>query len=459
MIKKLRLLLLTVLFTVCGTAFADGWSEDFSGLSLVNDNGDPVGTYQFGTGLSNGWKVVGGTIYRGEGSTNYGYISTGGHTSNNGYLEASYGASNDASVWVSAAMPGDELTFWIKCTSSKSSITGYYKIYEANADGSITATVLGEGSLKGGSAWTQKTVEGVNGKYIAINLIRMQIDDMECNTAVVEQKADLNILQKNILSPVALDETSNQVWIQYENKGNAAATNAVATLYVNNVVNATKEIGTIDVNGNGYAYLTYDKTTISAGTYPVYISITADNDDTESTSTKQSETVDVTFEVPVVEVKDLAISQVSCNDIDLAEQSHFVTVVVVNNGNVDIENAPVSIKATIGGEEKVIGTDVISAKAGTEGNTGSVNVSINTEGMTVGSLTMTISVEVEGDATPDDNTMPTEVNVVDNTDGIAAVNAEMKKKGAQVYTIGGTKVGKVNEGGIYIVNGRKVVVK
>ena len=71
---------------------------------------------------------------------------------------------------------------------------------------------------------------------------------------------------------------------------------------------------------------------------------------------------------------------------------------------------------------------------------------------------MTISVEVEGDATPDDNTMPTEVNVVDNTDGIAAVNAVMKK-GAQVYTIGGTKVGKVNEGGIYIVNGRKVVVK
>lgn len=256
MIKKLRLLLLTMLFTVCGTAFADGWSEDFSGLSLVDNNGDPVGTYQFGTGLSNGWKVVGGTIYRGEGSTNYGYISTGGHTSNNGYLEASYGASNSASVWVSAAMPGDELTFWIKCTSGNSSTTGYYKIYEANADGSITTTVLGEGSLKGGSAWTQKTVEGVNGKYIAINLIRMQIDDMECNTAVVE-------------------------------------------------------------------------------------------------------------------VKDLAISQVSCNDIDLAEQSHFVTVVVVNNGNVDIENAPVSIKATIGG----------------------------------------------------------------------------------------TKVGKVNEGGIYIVNGRKVVVK
>ena len=344
MIKRLRLLLLTVLFTVCGTAFADGWSEDFSGLSLVDNDGNPVGTYQFGTGLSNGWKVVGGTIYRGEGSTNYGYISTGGHTSNNGYLEASYGPSNSASVWVSAAMPGDELTFWIKCTSGSSSTTGYYKIYEANADGSITTTVLGEGSLKGGSDWTQKTVEGVNGKYIAINLIRMQIDDMECNTAVVE-------------------------------------------------------------------------------------------------------------------VKDLAITQVSCNDIDLAEQSHFVTVVVVNNGNVDIENAPVSIKATIGGDEKVIGTDVISAKAGTEGNTGSVNVSINTGGMTVGSLTMTISVEVEGDATPDDNTMPTEVNVVDNTDGIAAVNAEMKKKGAQVYTIGGTKVGKVNEGGIYIVNGRKVVVK
>ena len=167
---------------------------------------------------------------------------------------------------------------------------------------------------------------------------------------------------------------------------------------------------------------------------------------------------DMECNTAVVEVKDLAITQVSCNDIDLAEQSHFVTVVVVNNGNVDIENAPVSIKATIGGEEKIIGTDVISAKAGTEGNTGSVNVSINTEGMTVGSLTMTISVEVEGDATPDDNTMPTEVNVADNTDGIATVNAVMKK-GAKVYTIGGTKVGKVNEGGIYIVNGRKVVVK
>ena len=129
---------------------------------------------------------------------------------------------------------------------------------------------------------------------------------------------------------------------------------------------------------------------------------------------------------------------------------------VVNNGSVDITDATVTVKATINDVEQVLGTNTVSAKAG---YTGLTSVTLDTTGLTVGTLTLTITVDVEGDATPTDNTTTKEVTVANTTSGIAAVKTQLNDKNAQIYTIKGEKVSTVNKAGLYIVNGRKVVVK
>ena len=192
----------------------------------------------------------------------------------------------------------------------------------------------------------------------------------------------------------------------------------------------------------------------TAGTKTMYVMVKA----YDKTMTMQE--ITVTFEPePEEEVKDLAVTQVSCEEIDLAQTTNDVTVAVQNNGTVDITDAPVIVKATIGGTEKVIGTKTISAKAGSDGNTGLASVSIDTTGMTVGTLTLTIMVVVEDDATAADNSTTKEVNVVDTTTGIEAVKAQLKDMNTQVYTLKGEKVNTITKGGLYLINGRKVVVK
>ena len=114
------------------------------------------------------------------------------------------------------------------------------------------------------------------------------------------------------------------------------------------------------------------------------------------------------------------------------------------------------MKATINDVEQVLGTNTVSAKAG---YTGLASVTLDTTGLTVGTLTLTIAVDVEGDATPADNTTTKEVTVADTTSGIAAVKTQLNDKHAQIYTLKGEKVSTVNKAGLYIVNGCKVVVK
>ena len=349
--KTLHLVWLVSLLVVCGSIHAQGLAEDFENLTLVDADGNALAnSWSYGYGLSNGWKIVGGNIYASAGSANYGYVkSTGkGHDGSNGYLEASYSSTNTASVYVPEPMPGDELTFWVRCTSTSSSTKGKVIIYEADADGNVSTTELFSTQIPGGNAtnnpWVQQTVTGVSGKYIAINLVRMQFDDFAVSggSTPVEQKADLNILQSNILTSVTLDETTTTPWIQYENKG-VAATNAKATLYVDGVENNSTVIGDIAAGASAYAYISYDKSKLTAGTYPVYIAITADNDDTETASAKASEAVSVTFSEPVVEPAYSVTAAETAIEVEYGATSFDIKATVKNTNDVASENVVVKL--------------------------------------------------------------------------------------------------------------------
>ena len=166
--------------------------------------------------------------------------------------------------------------------------------------------------------------------------------------------------------------------------------------------------------------------------------------------------VTVSFlEEPVVDVYDLAITTVQgCIYLDL--ETNYVTVFVENKGNVDIVDATVTLTAG----DKVIGTGLVSARAGEERNTGFCSVEVDTEGLVSGDLEVTATVTVEGEAaeTLNDNTMTVPINVYEST-GIESLTPALSECEGAVYNLQGVKVKTLQKGNIYIVNGRKMLVK
>jgi hypothetical protein len=114
--------------------------------------------------------------------------------------------------------------------------------------------------------------------------------------------------------------------------------------------------------------------------------------------------VNVTFaEETVAPVYDLAITEV-LGTISLAAETDNVRVTVMNNGNQDITDAAVELKAG----ETVLGTATVSAKAGQQGW---CQVAVATTGLTAGELDVVATVTVENDATPADNTLEAKLTV------------------------------------------------
>ena len=168
-------------FLTLFAGISDMYAEDFENLTLTDADGKALAnTWSYGYGLSNGWKVVNGTILTSAGSTNYGLVKATkqGHDESNGYLESSYGSTNSAYVFIPEQVSGT-IKFWAKSNlDSRSKYTSSVKIYEANADGTLTNTVLYSATpTKGVNAWIEHTVENISGKYIAINLVRTDLDD------------------------------------------------------------------------------------------------------------------------------------------------------------------------------------------------------------------------------------------------------------------------------------------
>ena len=204
----------------------------------------------------------------------------------------------------------------------------------------------------------------------------------------------------------AFSITANAVTVPY----NATSYDVVATLTETNNVDATnvkvelrkgltdvlatKTVDALAAGGEAQVTLTVAQESFETGekTYNLYV-----ND-------KFLSNVTITFEeAPVTDVKDLAITEV-LGTIELANETNNVRVSVKNNGNVDINDAPVTLTAG----ETVLGSSTVSAVAG---QTAFCFVTVASEGLTAGELAVTATVEVEDDATPEDNTLDATLTV------------------------------------------------
>lgn len=194
---------------------------------------------------------------------------------------------------------------------------------------------------------------------------------------------------------VPYDAESYDVVATLTETNNVEATNVKVELRkgISDVL-ATQTVEALAAGGEAQVTLTVAKELFETGekTYNLYV-----ND-------KFLSNVTVTFEeAPVTETKDLAITEV-LGTIELANETNNVRVSVKNNGNVDITDAPVTLKAG----ETVLGTATVSATAGSNGW---CMIAVASEGLTAGELEVTATVEVEGDATPEDNTMDATLTV------------------------------------------------
>lgn len=180
--------------------------EDFEEVTLVDAEGNPLAnSWSFGYGLSNGWRIIGGSILTSSGSTDYGLVKDKGKGWNDSdhYLEASYGRTNSAYVFIPQQLQGT-IMFYAKSnlsTSSSSSYTSTVKVYEAAEDGTVSSTLLYEKTLTKGGSWFPCIIEGVQGKYIAINLVRANLDDF---TAEVGDGSGVVVPEKKAITVTGL---------------------------------------------------------------------------------------------------------------------------------------------------------------------------------------------------------------------------------------------------------------
>lgn len=154
-------------------------TEDFESVTITDAD-----SWGYGKGLSNGWKIVGGTIFTSAGSTNYGIWSKGNNDSSKS-LEASYSSTNSAIVVIPTQLTGT-LKFYARKTSTSSSTKGYVDIYDVEEDGE-TYKKSSSSSFKyftlTSTTWTEYTVDlGDEPRMIAICLSRAAIDDVVFNT-------------------------------------------------------------------------------------------------------------------------------------------------------------------------------------------------------------------------------------------------------------------------------------
>ena len=174
--RKRRLLTLFVCFLALAVRAAH-FSEGFEDITLTDQQGNPLSSsYSFGYGLSNGWRIVGGTIYASPGVTNYG-LSSKAHTGNKA-LEASYSSTNAAFIVIPTPLTGD-FTFWVCRTSARSA--GKVSLLEVEPDGdSYTSKEVIETVSPASTSWEQHTINlGTGQRLIAIQMSRSAIDDVE----------------------------------------------------------------------------------------------------------------------------------------------------------------------------------------------------------------------------------------------------------------------------------------
>ena len=179
------------LFLILGTGAtsAETIEETFEDVTIVDADGNPLASsWASGSGLSNGWRIIGGTLYAND-NGDYGLIhATGqGFGMSDYYFTSASTSVNSAYVFIPAPLQGEVLIWARSNLSEKSKKSSSLKVYEATADGTVeTGTLLYEATPeKGVTTWKpfQFTIDSEGGKYIALNLVYTDIDDFTATIA------------------------------------------------------------------------------------------------------------------------------------------------------------------------------------------------------------------------------------------------------------------------------------
>lgn len=341
MLKIYRFILLTVFTLVWGNVLAASFSEDFENVTITDAN-----SWGYGTALSNGWMIVGGQV---SNTSNTEYTlklkeeSTYLGKDNSKGLAALYASTNNAFI-VTNEVSGKVTLNVANYGTAAASIY----IYEAIANGETYTkgeTILYSKTwIKNNSRrtpeWEDAEFEiGSTAKRLAIVMVKATMDNFaagEDNVAPVKAP-NLSITSGEPSANVTIED-GGYVTILYENNGDADATNAKLTLFVNNQENKVEDLGTISAGyKNGFKSIAYNMTDIKAGTYPVYVKLTADND--AGDGVKQTTPKDVTFANKVVETT----YTITSNDVTVAYDATSYNVVATVTSSADANDVKVEL--------------------------------------------------------------------------------------------------------------------
>jgi hypothetical protein len=123
--------------------YAETIVEDFEELTIVDADGNEISGWTPGAGLSNGWKVIGGTLYSSDaGDYQLVHAVEKGFAFTDYYLSSSSTSDNTAYVFIPVKLCGDVKFFLKSNLDERSKKTSYAKVYEATADGTVTTNLL-----------------------------------------------------------------------------------------------------------------------------------------------------------------------------------------------------------------------------------------------------------------------------------------------------------------------------
>lgn len=172
-----------------GATSADTIEETFEKLTIVDADGNPpANSWTPGSGLSNGWRIIDGTIYAND-NGDYGLIHAAGKgfELSDYYFTSASTSVNNAYVFIPTPLQGEVLIWARSNLNASSKKTSSLKVYEATADGKVETSVLlySAEPEKGVSTWKpfKFTIEDEGGKYIALNLVYTDIDNFSATTA------------------------------------------------------------------------------------------------------------------------------------------------------------------------------------------------------------------------------------------------------------------------------------
>lgn len=248
-------------------------------------------------------------------------------------------------------------------------------------------------------------------------------------------EATFTVTAENV--SVKFGAQSFSIVAKVKNTSEVAATNVAVKLLKGITEVETKTVATLAAGAEETVTFTVNEIGEAGKTATYYVQ--AGNAQAEVTVTFEEQEV-----APVVNVVISAIQ----GSLSLDVESNSLTVFVENKGNVDVKDAKVTL---------TIGTKTYEGTVtATAGETGFCSFAIPATDLEAGAITVTATVTVEGNTAAAEDTVETkQFNV---TTAIQTILAQFGEN-VQIFTLSGKKVNDVHRGQVYIINGKKMLVK